>query len=523
MIQPLERHPNEAAERLVIFHLSGLRRGAFETLTGDRLRIGTAPGSEIQLPTEEPQVARHHATLHRRGPGYEIEAVPPYGVWVNGERVARRELEPGDVLEIGEAGPILRLRSYAAGSKAYKSPAEAFSDCVVCAVSGEGSRLRRAAAFVTGVPRELATRTSLRFRGLVLLLIAVLAILVAVQIRRGAELERRLADQATQVTGLGELLERTERSALTPDDLAAIQLELGDRLEALEYRSAAAARIIGEAAGSVVFLQGAYGFVEPASGLAVRFQVGPDGAPALHPSGEPLIGIGGEGPPLEARFTGTGFVATADGLLLTNKHVAVPWEFDRATEGLRERGIEPRMSRFLAYLPGRAEPVEVAFVSASEQADVALLRCTLTTAALRALPLREEPPEPGAEVFVLGYPAGVRALLARADEPFVRELVGRSGIDFWEIARELAARGYIAPLATRGIVGQVTNAAVVYDAETTSGGSGGPVVDTDGAVVAVNTAVLPEFGGSNLGVPAAFARRLIDAAASSGDNGGDPP
>ena len=69
--------------------------------------------------------------------------------------------------------------------------------------------------------------------------------------------------------------------------------------------------------------------------------------------------------------------------------------------------------------------------------------------------------------------------------------------------------GYIAPLATRGFVGQVTPAAVVYDAETTSGGSGGPVINLAGEVIAVNAAILPEFGGSNLGVPIAFARELL--------------
>ncbi|NIT68822.1 MAG: hypothetical protein GWN51_17705, partial [Gemmatimonadetes bacterium] len=68
----------------------------------------------------------------------------------------------------------------------------------------------------------------------------------------------------------------------------------------------------------------------------------------------------------------------------------------------------------------------------------------------------------------------------------------------------LARGGYVAPLATVGIIGQTTEVAIVYDAETTHGGSGGPVLDLDGEVIAVNAAILPEFGGSNLGVPAAL-------------------
>ena len=73
-------------------------------------------------------------------------------------------------------------------------------------------------------------------------------------------------------------------------------------------------------------------------------------------------------------------------------------------------------------------------------------------------------------------------------------------------------KGHIAPLASRGIVGQATAATIVYDAETTHGGSGGPVLDANGSVVAVNTAILPEFGGSNLGVPAAKVRALLEQA-----------
>jgi len=70
----------------------------------------------------------------------------------------------------------------------------------------------------------------------------------------------------------------------------------------------------------------------------------------------------------------------------------------------------------------------------------------------------------------------------------------------------------IAPLASRGIVGQATAATIVYDAETTHGGSGGPVLDANGVVVAVNTAILPEFSGSNLGVPAKKVHELLKQA-----------
>ena len=90
--------------------------------------------------------------------------------------------------------------------------------------------------------------------------------------------------------------------------------------------------------------------------------------------------------------------------------------------------------------------------------------------------------------------------------------MGDGDLDFWSVTRQLSEAGHIKPLATRGIVGQVTSARVVYDAETTSGGSGGPVLGLNGEVNAVNSAILREFGGSNLGVPASEVHRLLEQA-----------
>jgi len=116
---------------------------------------------------------------------------------------------------------------------------------------------------------------------------------------------------------------------------------------------------------------------------------------------------------------------------------------------------------------------------------------------------------------VLGCPTGITALVARADPGTVSALRDGGPLDFWEVALQLSRRGLIAPLATAGVVGQVTTGAIVYDAETTYGGSGGPVLDLDGRVLALNNAILPDFGGSNLGVPAVEAFRLLETDGNS--------
>jgi S1-C subfamily serine protease len=211
-------------------------------------------------------------------------------------------------------------------------------------------------------------------------------------------------------------------------------------------------------------------------------------------------------------FTGTAFVATDDGLLLTNRHVALPWAYDDAAKMVSSQGFIPVMRRFIGFLPDLAEPFDVRLVVASDNADLAVLVCSGVIDRVAPLEMGEPAPDAGDEIIVLGYPTGIRALLARADSDFVDELASGSQMDFWTVARRLSAAGHIAPLASRGIVAQVTPAVVVYDAETTRGGSGGPVLDFEGRVVAVTSAIVPEFGGSNLGVPAQRALNLLAAA-----------
>ena len=110
----------------------------------------------------------------------------------------------------------------------------------------------------------------------------------------------------------------------------------------------------------------------------------------------------------------------------------------------------------------------------------------------------------------MGYPTGLRAMLAQAGKSFVMKIREAGETDFWKVAQRLSENGFIQPLASQGIVAKVTAATIVYDADTAKGGSGGPVMDSSGQVVGVNAAVLPEYGGSNIGVPLKKLRELLE-------------
>ena len=499
---------------MVVF-FSGKRRGRTLPLLGDVLHLGTAPDNELQVmgdPTSK--VAAHHATLRRQGDTYELRVAPQGEIWVNGEAVESRILEPGDLIEVGKGGPVMRYRTYASGRPVYRSPTEVLSDCYRGAALAAGpSPSHPKWHFVTGLPRYLFADTSRLFRGVTL----IVALLALGTLAYSLQLGHRLESETMRIGGISDLVEDSkERSRLTSEELTALRDEIdreltaaAGRIESLEARSAASAQVIAQAAPSIVFVQGAFGFRHPPSGRWLRFAVGPEGGPVPGAANEPAVTLDGDGPVVQSVFTGTAFVVSDGGLLLTNRHVAEPWKYDRSAQAVAQQGLEPAMYRFLGYFSGVEEPVEVKPVRVSETVDLAILGCSLP-AAVSPLALRETMPQPGEEVIVMGYPTGIRALLARVDDNLANELMADRSLNFWSVARRLSELGHIAPLATRGIVGQVTSAAVVYDAETTGGGSGGPVLGLDGCVVAVNTAILTEFGGSNLGVPAVEARRLLD-------------
>ncbi|MDH3858465.1 MAG: serine protease [Gammaproteobacteria bacterium] len=498
--------------------LTGPARGTASWLNGTALDISLNEEDMIRVaeagsePLEDGVVAR----LHRSGSGYEIEARDQNPLWINGNRVDSKQLESLDLIEFGDKGPLSRYRLHYQGDRVKRSLGDMFDDFIDYTRVSRKPRIERLQNAIRDFFVDFALKTTVLFRVSVIVALVALAAIVYQQYRSSIKLQQQAESSAYRLEDFARALTRTNQEALRPSDLNRLRQELGhslsdaaERLELLEQRSAASTRVIAAATQSIVFLQGAYGFRDTESGRMLRYQTDADGNPLFTLRGQPLLTLEGEGAIAERPFTGTGFVVSQSGALLTNRHVALPWEDDTNDDALIAEGMEPVLIKFVGYLPGIKAGFPVELLKASEEADLAVLLCSEVLNGLPYLKLSDRQSAPGDEVIVLGYPTGMRSMLAQTGDSFLAELQADESLDFWEVAERLSQAQFIRPLASRGIIGQLSESTVVYDADTTHGGSGGPVLDIDGNAIAINTAIIPEYGGSNFGIPAEYARRLL--------------
>ena len=498
-------------------HLTGPSRGLVSWIHDASVSVTVQSGRFILSTSaiDDDASAEIIARLNRSGSTYKIEASPEQPLWVNGERVAKKLLSHGDVVEFGETGPLSRFRLYDAKHKMHWTIDEILDDCIAYVRTSRKPLLRRMLCAIRDILRRLARETSIIFRVTVLVAIFALAAFSYQQWQVSAQLQRSITQGAEQLEGVASALTRSRKEALRPSDLAALREELAprvssniERLEALERRSRAGAHVVANATASVAFIQGGYGLREIASKRMMRHVVGKDGIPLTTPMGQPLLALEGDGPVAEINVTGTGFMLKS-GDMITNRHVAQPWGSDANSKALAARGHEAVMLRQIAYLPGNQKPVELELVRTSQIVDLAILRPRTPIPNVPGLKLAKNAATAGEEIILMGYPTGLRSILAQSGEAFVKKLQETGDVNFWSVAARLATNDLISPLASGGIVAKVGAVSIVYDAQTTHGGSGGPVLNLNGEVIAVNSAILPEFGGSNLGVPVERVRALL--------------
>ena len=223
------------------------------------------------------------------------------------------------------------------------------------------------------------------------------------------------------------------------------------------------------------------------------------------------VGFPNQRPTVRARVSGTGFIV-ANGLLATNRHVAEPWYGDPEAEALIHRGAVAALESLVVFFPGSPTAVDLSPVAVSSQRDLAVLRAADSPVirGLAPLPLAKFPALPGELVTVIGYPMGIAGMVAKSPSGIYERLAYRHN-DI-TAASELAALSLIRPSATFGHLGDMVGDKLIYDAPTAHGGSGGPVFNSKGEVIGVNSAYMDGFTGGTLGVAVEALRPLLEAA-----------
>lgn len=287
--------------------------------------------------------------------------------------------------------------------------------------------------------------------------------------------------------------------------------EANGRLSKIEGDAQAAEGVIRSSAPSVCLLHVSVAFNEKDSGRRLRYGgIDSDGTPLKDSDGNPIYTTEGRGPEVRADFFGTGFIVS-EGKILTNHHVVQPWWQNDELAGALQQGLQPVIAEMMAYFPASTNGIPVGISKISEEADLALIHGDLSELGRPALKLNpgKDAAVSGEALISVGYATGLDAILARAGDETVEQIVKTSGGEPKLVLAELARRKLIRPLVTQGHVGDVLADKIVYDAQTTSGGSGGPLLIRDGQVIGVTFAVVRGFGGSNFGVPIRFAVPLL--------------
>jgi S1-C subfamily serine protease len=226
------------------------------------------------------------------------------------------------------------------------------------------------------------------------------------------------------------------------------------------------------------------------------------------------VGFANQRPVVRARVSGTGFLV-GSGLIATNRHVAEPWYGDSEAQKLIDQGATAMLENLVVFFPGSPTPVNLSPASVSKTSDLAVLHVEDLEAVrgLPVLPLANSPGSPGQLVTVIGYPMGIAGMVAKSPTLIYERMASRHN-DI-SAASELAALSLIRPSTTCGHLGDVVGEKLIYDAPTAHGGSGGPVFNTKGEVIGVNSAYMDGFSGGTIGVSVDSLRPLLQEAQKS--------
>jgi S1-C subfamily serine protease len=488
-----------------LIFITGSRAGTAVDLGERDHTIGRGADRTIAFGPQEILVSTRHASIAYGLGEYVLrDDASRNGTFVNGDRLkGERPLGDGDVIQFGPGGPAAKfVRDAEPGAARTLDPAELSAALELIERTARKTPHARdtvAADAVFAGPSTEATRRRRRWEIAALLAVVGVGALavVAWQQRREARFEHALVELAVALAD-----ERSSRGVLE-QNLAAVgarydslQLAVDRARESVARDPRVDASVVRNYSRGVALLVFAYGFGE--GNQLLRYAADGDGQIVTTPGpggrAVPSVMLGGAGPPVRREGTATGFLIDSTGWLVTNRHVARPWEDDPGLDALRESGfkVSGRLLELRAYFPPGDQSAPLVVEKVSANADAALLRVLGNGVSVPVLPLGPQTttPRPGDQLISIGYPTGPFNLLFRVNERDRLAIVERVGDNQGRLVAELARRRLIQPLITSGSVSDTTASEVIHTAATTVGGSGGPLVDADLRVAAVQYAIL---------------------------------
>ena len=457
--------------RAQLLHLSGPLRGRTVTYPERLVRIGRDTDNEVSL--QSSSVADRHAILDWVEAECQFHLRSLDGdVFVNGRQVEEIILKDGDQLEFGAGGPMARFHTYVPIGAVCKPVRRMLKDARAVAKHSGGATATRM------LTKDLFTQATPTLKIGFPLMVVGAAFLVGwfggwLGSRPSPAEQQRTADMVTKA------------------EVDEMRAEYQAQIQSLAKPTAVIRRVQKEWSLGVCLIHGVYGLAHP------------DGTPALDRRGDVI----------EVEYTGSGFLVSDQGHIVTNRHVALPWTEDEDHMERIANGMRPVFTRLTTTFPGKM-PIAVAQESIkrrSDALDVAVMQLAAEEVkGIPVLPLRSDGTEgEDQRAILVGYPTGLAALLARANKDTLQEL-RRTAASMSDAISQLAKAGQIKPVITQGIVSNSESHLIAYDAGTTSGGSGGPVFSGKGDVIAVNFAIQRNFAGNNLGVPIRYALELLE-------------
>ncbi|MEX1050901.1 MAG: FHA domain-containing protein [Gemmatimonadales bacterium] len=514
-----------------------LRHGASgNTFTGQggRQRIGR--GRECELRPVEPgdaAVSRVHAEIVQKPDGSVVlrDAQSRNGTLLNGQRVeGERPVNVGDRIQLGDHGPELVVESLTGAASVAASAAPPPPRPVVVSGAPKDSRRSFAGKGRTLFFKDLIQETERKSRDRVRAIVWTFVVLLAGaagglwwvgELRvRGTEavLEaQRLAADSVSQAAQAEVRRLTSeilaaragsapvavldslRNALSSAERRTTQLEgalarsqaliteqlaSGDSLRVAAERETARLRQqlqSGGGSGSSAALDSIRAAMRAAEERAAELEAGlraVRGVDLAHIAerNQAAVGLvtafsaGGA-------FDGSGFVLTASGYLVTNRHVVTP-------DGRRADSVHVMMAD--QQTPFRADIIAVAD---AQGPDLAVLRLrSYSGARIAAVDWRGDAARQGEPAASIGFPTGIAAAYDQTTRTVRTSLSG-------------------------GYFSKVSEDMIQYDGFTVPGSSGSPIFNASGTVVSVHARGLREGPGLAFTVPIRLVLPLLPAEA----------